>query len=109
MKWATTIMVFCVGSLLALGMVMLYSSSMVQVGSRYLQMQLVWCGLGLAACLSVAAFDYRWLKKYAWLLFAVAALLLVLVLIPGVGMKINGARRWFNLHFMRFQASELAK
>jgi cell division protein FtsW len=109
MKRATTILVFCVGSLLALGMIMLYSSSMVQVGSRYLQMQMVWCGVGLVACLSVASVDYRWFKKHAWILFAFAALLLVVVLIPGVGMKINGARRWYNLHFMRFQPSELAK
>jgi cell division protein FtsW len=102
-------MVFCVGCLLALGVVMLYSSSMVQVGSRYLQMQLVWCGLGLVACFTMAAFDYAWLKRHAWLLFAVTMVLLALVLIPGVGMKVNGARRWFNLYFMRFQVSELAK
>ena len=49
MKVAVTILVFCVAALLALGMVMLYSSSMAQVGARYLAMQLVWCVLGLAA------------------------------------------------------------
>ena len=50
MKAAVTILVFCVAALLALGMVMLYSSSMAQVGARYLVMQLVWCGLGLIMC-----------------------------------------------------------
>ena len=43
MKLAVTILVFCVASLLALGMVMLYSSSMAQVGARYLTKQLIWC------------------------------------------------------------------
>ena len=49
MKVAVTILVFCVAALLALGMVMLYSSSMAQVGAHYLMMQFVWCVLGLAA------------------------------------------------------------
>ena len=49
MKWAVTILAFCVASLLALGMVMLYSSSMAQVGAGYLMRQLIWCGVGLAA------------------------------------------------------------
>ena len=41
MKVAVTILVFSVAALLALGMVMLYSSSMAQVGTRYLLMQLI--------------------------------------------------------------------
>ena len=68
MKLATTLLVFCVGALLALGMVMLYSASMVQVGARYLVMQLVWCALGLVACVVVILLDYRWLKKISPLL-----------------------------------------
>ena len=54
MKVAVTTLVFCVAALLALGMVMLYSSSMgmdaagaPQVGAHYLMMQLIWCALGL--------------------------------------------------------------
>src|SRR6185369_14519533 len=109
MKLAVTILVFCVAALLALGMVMLYSSSMAQVGARYLMMQLVWCGLGLVLCLSATVADYRWLKKGAWPLFALVVVLLVAVLVPHVGLKINGARRWLGFGGMRFQASELAK
>jgi cell division protein FtsW len=109
MKLAVTILVFCVAALLALGMVMLYSSSMAQVGARYLMMQLVWCGLGLVLCLAAIVADYRWLKKGAWPLFALAVVLLVAVLVPHVGLKINGARRWLGFGGMRFQPSELAK
>ena len=55
MKVAVTILVFCVAALLALGMVMLYSSSMeswdkrthTEIGAHYLVMQLIWCALGL--------------------------------------------------------------
>ncbi|HLP75543.1 MAG TPA: FtsW/RodA/SpoVE family cell cycle protein, partial [Candidatus Paceibacterota bacterium] len=85
MKIAVTTLVFCVAALLALGMVMLYSSSMTQVGTRYLIMQLIWCGLGIVSCVMMASLDYRLLKKFWWVLFAVAVILLALVLVPHIG------------------------
>ena len=109
MKVAVTILVFCVAALLALGMVMLYSASMVQVGARYLTMQLVWCLLGMVACVVATAFDYRKLKRIWWLPLGIAVLMLVLVLNPHVGLKINGARRWFGFGRVHFQPSEFAK
>ncbi len=109
MKIAVTILVFCVAALLALGMVMLYSSSMSQVGAHYLIMQSIWCALGLGLCVMATLVDYRWLRKLAWPLFVLTALLLLMVLVPHVGRKINGARRWFDFHGFRFQPSELAK
>ncbi len=109
MRTAITILIFCVGALLSLGMVMLYSSSMVQVGARYLVMQLVWCGAGLISCVAVASLDYQVLRKSVWWIYGFAVLLLVLVLIPGIGLKINGARRWFDLGVARLQPSELGK
>ena len=46
MKVAVTTLAFCVAALLALGLVMLYSSSMSQVGAHYLMLQLIWCAFG---------------------------------------------------------------
>jgi cell division protein FtsW len=109
MKVAVTTLAFCVTSLLALGLVMLYSSSMTQVGAHYLMMQLVWCIFGFILCVSAASLDYQLLKKYAWPIFGLAFFLLLLVLVPHIGRKINGARRWFDLHGVRFQPSELGK
>ncbi|MDB6064337.1 MAG: Cell cycle protein [Pedosphaera sp.] len=111
MKTATTILVFCVASLLALGMVMLYSSSMADKGTHYLFMQLIWCSAGLVTCGAAAALDYKLLKKFAWPLFGLAVAMLVLVLIPHIGFKVNGARRWFKVggSGIRFQPSELGK
>jgi len=102
-------LVSCVAALLALGMVMLYSSSMAQVGARYLTMQLVWCALGLAACVVTTLLDYRQLKRFWWVILSIALLMLALVLDKHVGAKINGARRWFSLWGMHFQPSEFAK
>ncbi|SVB53087.1 uncharacterized protein METZ01_LOCUS205941, partial [marine metagenome] len=109
MRYATTALAFCVAGLLALGIVMLYSAGMAQTGARYLTKQLVWGGLGIFVCFCAAAIDYRWLKKIAWPLFGITLVLLILVLVPGIGIFKNGARRWFDLGPMYFQPSELAK
>jgi len=111
-KIAVTTLACCVASLLALGMVMLYSSTMTQVGAHYLVMQLVWCALGLGVCAMAASADCRLMRKLVWPSFGVAVLLLVLVLVPlphEITRPVNGARRWFNFQGVRFQPSEFAK
>jgi cell division protein FtsW len=109
MRFAVTTLGFCVAALLALGLVMLYSSSMTQVGAHYLMLQLVWCALGFILCAIMTALDYQLLRKLAWPIFLLALALLVLVLMPHIGRRINGARRWFDFHGVRFQPSEFAK
>jgi len=109
MKIAVTTLAFCIAALLALGLVMLYSSSMTQFGADLLKKQLVWFAFGFALCVAATALDYQVFKKYAWPVFLLALFLLVLVLVPHIGRKVNGARRWFDFHGLRFQPSEFAK
>ena len=112
MRVAVTTLAFCVAALLALGLVMLYSSSMTQVGTHYLVMQCLWCAFGFLLCVAATALDYQFLKKAAWPMFIVALVLLVMVLLPlphGITKKINGAHRWFILPGVRLQPSELGK
>lgn len=110
MKYATTILVFCVAALLSLGLVMLYSSNMSQPGANYPVAQIIWCGLGLIAAGMVACIDYRHLKKISIPLYLVAIALLVVVLVPSsFSLKAGGARRWLNIAHQSFQPSELAK
>jgi cell division protein FtsW len=112
MRIATSVLFFCVASLLALGMVMLFSASTGQPEANYLVMQPIWCAIGLIACVTVAAGNYQWLKKYWWLnwiFFAVTLALLVLVLVPGIRMNVNGAYRWLRFGGFGIQPSELAK
>ena len=106
MKAAVTMLVFCVGALLALGMVMLYSAGMARVGAGYLMMQFVWGVLGLAACVVATLFDYRRLRPWCWVLLGVGVIMLIAVLACP---KVNGARRWFSMGRMHFQPSEYAK
>ena len=117
MKVAVTTLAFCVASLLALGLVMLYSSSMVmldrhthsEIGAHFLMMQLVWCVLGFGLCMAAAAVDYQLFKKFAWPFFIFALFLLALVLEKHLGVVRGNARRWFSFHGISFQPSEVGK
>jgi len=112
MRTAVTTLVTCVGLLMALGMVMLYSASTVSDGAKFLGKQLAWGGVGLVAAVSAACLPVRLLRELKWLrwgLIALALFLLVIVLIPGIGKAAGGARRWLSVGFGQFQPSELAK
>ena len=109
MRFTVTTLILCVGSLLAIGMITLYSSSNAQFGTKYLALQAAWTGAGVVACVAAASIDYRWLKKFAWLPYALAIITLALVLIPSIGLYRNGSRRWLPLGFASFQPSEAGK
>ena len=117
MKAAVTTLAVCVAALLALGLVMLYSSSMAmvdknthaEIGARMLRMQVLWCSLGVIACAVIAALDYQTIKKFAWPIFIGTLLLAALVFIPHIGLKLNGARRWIHVPGATLQPSEIVK
>src|SRR5437762_4975360 len=106
MKLATTLLAFCVAGLRALGTVVLCSAP---EGARLLSQQLVWGAIGVGACVAAAILDYRKLKSLSWPLLILTVLLLGCVFLPVIGVRAGGASRWINLHWMRFQPSELAK
>ena len=110
MKIAVTILAFCVAALLALGMVILYSSSMAQAGAHYLVKQLAGCAVGVVLCVTAVVLDYRHLKKFAWPLFLLGVVLLTLVFVPHIGIRSHGAARWVGYRKTAFfQPSEFAK
>jgi len=106
-RLATTILVFCVAALLALGMVILFSAKMLHDVARWKPVtQLVWCLLGLIGCGVAMSFDYRKLKKFAPYLFGISVVLLIAVFFfKGV----NGAQRWIKIGGFTLQPSEFAK
>ena len=108
MKVAVTTLAFCVTALLALGLVMLYSSSMVKAGAHDLMMQLIWFGAGFVICAVAATLDYQWLNKFAWPVYSLALLLLALVFVPHIGHASHGAHRWIKAG-LTLQPSEFAK
>jgi cell division protein FtsW len=104
--------------LVAAGLVMVYSASIAtaeaarytgQNPAYFLLRHGVFVALSLAAATAVFLVPVAWWQKGAPWLFAACFALLVLVLIPGVGREVNGARRWLNLYFATVQPSELMK
>lgn len=75
----------------------------------YQSKQVLGVVIGLIAMVIVSVTDYEWVLDFYWLLYGSTLLILGLVLIPGIGQEVNGARRWINLGFTTFQPSEFAK
>lgn len=65
--------------------------------------------IGLFVMAIVSLIDYVWITNFYWILYGMSVFMLAIVLIPGIGVYVNGARRWINLGFTNFQPSELAK
>ncbi len=76
---------------------------------HYVKQQSLWLLVGVVAALITSAIPIAWIKKYAYILYGITLFLMVLVLIPGVGSKFLGARRWLVLGPIVFQPSELLK
>src|SRR3989442_8502126 len=81
-----------------------------QPTETFWQKQLIGLGIALVAMLAIAFTDYRRLVDLAPFLYVFGLVLLVVVLIPHVGMKINGQRCWIKLPGLgQFQPSEFVK
>jgi cell division protein FtsW len=98
-------------ALTTLGLVMLFSAGAVTKSGPHalVSKQAIWLGLSIVAGGISAFVNLEWLHKRAWLLYGICALALVLVLVPGFGVKVNGAQRWLGLGPLRLQPSEFAK
>ncbi|MGN0995963.1 MAG: putative lipid II flippase FtsW [Candidatus Ventricola sp.] len=102
--------------LLALGLLTLFSATYYQRTASgdalsAVKKQLIGIALGTAACVSLSLVPYRVFRRPRVMLalLGVSALSLVLVIIPGIGVSINGSRRWLNVLGMSVQPSEFAK
>lgn len=101
--------------LLAIGVVMVYSSSSIVALKRYddgyyfLKRQLLFASVGVFVMLAISRIDYRVYQKLAYPLLGISLISLVLVLIPHVGVDIAGTRRWFRVGGFTFQPSEFMK
>jgi cell division protein FtsW len=100
--------------LVALGVVMLFSTSAYAQECHgdiyyFVKKDAFWLVVGISVCVLGALTDYH-LWRTSWKIwFGVSVVLLALCFVPHIGMKINGSHRWINLHVTNFQPSELAK
>jgi cell division protein FtsW len=104
-----------VTSLVAIGIVMVYSSSSVKAefaygrASYFLQQQLIWALLGMGVMAAAMSVDYWRLAQLAWPALGLTYTALLAVLIPGVGVISHGASRRLGWGAIGFQPSEAAK
>ncbi len=102
-------------SLTCIGVVMVYSSSAIMAAERFhdgfyfLKRQLVYALVGFVLMAMATYFNYKNWRKLAVisLLFSIA--LLVLLFVPGFGVRVGGAMRWLHLPGLTVQPAELVK
>ena len=102
-------------AIVLLGLVMVTSASVSIAGEEngqpfyYLERQLLLTLIGAACALVLFAIPSERLERAAVPLLALAIVLLIVVLIPGLGHAVNGSRRWLRFASANFQVSELAR
>ena len=102
--WTLTLLALAIA---LFGTWMIYNA---QPEMGYWKKQLIGLGVSTLVMLGVAFTDYRRLVYIAPVFYAFGLLLLVLVLIPGIGLKINGQRAWIGVPGLgQFQPSEFMK
>ena len=103
--------------LLAVGVVMVYSSSSAVAltsyndSSYFMRRQIMWAIIGLLCMMAAMRVDHGKLedKRVVLLLLVVTFLLLAATFAPGIGRTVNGARRWIRAGGLTFQPAELMK
>lgn len=111
-------LVWAILALLSIGLVMVYSSSIAMAevdhdtgfrSTYFLVRHGIFLAVGFAGGFLAFQIPLRTWQQYAPYLFLLAAFLLVLVLVPGIGREINGSKRWLSLMVVNFQPSEAMK
>ena len=110
------LLLICITLLLVLtGIVMIYSASSGLSDRAFgssavlLRNHLLHLGVGLAGLLIAMRVPLAWWKEWIPVALLLCFLLLILVLIPGIGTKVGGARRWFRLGPISVQPTEVLK
>lgn len=102
-------------ALLSLGILMVYSASAVSAQVNFgdsfyfLKRQFIWASLGLLTMYFFMKLPYSTWPLWSKQVLFITIVLLVLVLIPGFGKVVNGARRWLGIGSFYLQPSEIAK
>lgn len=100
-------LVLVVVVLAILGTTNLYSATSATGHSELYITQLYWLAFSAGGAALVATIDYKYILRYAYIIFGVGVVALMLVLV--VGMEVNGSKRWFDLGIGNLQPSEPMK
>lgn len=117
MKGAALGLLITTGLIFALGLVMIFNTSSAEILDQGLDLdthralirQVLYALVGCALAWGAHVVGYRQVQRLCFLLLGFFTLLLILNFVPGIGVKVNGARRWIGLAGYTFQASEFVK
>ena len=107
---ASVVVVLCL-----VGLVMVLSSSSVQALRQYgsswvfFRRQVLWLAIGAVALVVTARVRYQSWRRFGGPLLVLAVALLAVVLVPGLGVTVNGSTRWLGFGSVRIQPAEVAK
>ena len=114
-RYCDIALVLMVVGLAGFGIFMIYAASnynaQIYYGDAfyYTFKQLIGLLLGVIGLLIMYFIDFRWLQRWAFLIFGVAVVLLIAVFIPGISISKLGATRWIGIGSISIQPSEIAK
>ena len=93
-----------------LGLAMIHRIDL-STGQTAANTQVVWTGVAMVTCCVVLWLlkDHRRLRNVTYIMLLLSAVLLVLPMVPGLGVEINGARLWISVAGRTFQPGEIAK
>lgn len=94
-----------------LGLIILFSASQEMYANplSLIFKQILWMAIGLFLAYVTFRLNLEKIRPFIPLIGIIALLLLCMVLVPGLGVKVNGAQRWLDFGFMRLQVSEVSK
>lgn len=101
--------------LTGIGLVAVYSASSILAEAsygdpyHYLKRQTVFCLFGVMLMILAKNINYLFYRKLVYVLLGLSLLSLILLLVPGLGIKVGGAQRWIKCGFISLQPSEAAK
>ncbi len=112
---ARKVLLMSAGFMFCAGLIMVSSASMGVAEGRYggafffLTRHAIYLCVGVVAGLIVSQVPTQTWSRYSYLLFVISVVLLIAVLIPGIGRRVNGSMRWINLGGFTIQPSEIMK
>jgi cell division protein FtsW len=105
------IIVVCAVSLTLLGLTILFSATASDRHGPYFYLgkQIIGVVLAIGLCFVMSRLNLDYVRRYAWWIGGGLLGLLVLVIVPHIGITVNGSRRWLGYGAARLQVSEFAK
>lgn len=115
-RFLTSSLFLSIIALFGIGLMQVYSSSYIFAtesyndGLYFFKRQLIFTLISVFCLIVTTQFPLDVLKKWSWVLWPTAFILLVATFVPGIGVRVGGALRWLQLPFgIRFEPSELLK